>query len=87
MLFDKVVDEISRFFVLQFSLADTGSREKLFQFWIDVFQIESSIRIPSYMTDMLKVCRQTDVFFLQPAFLVAFLSLAEVVVRRLIRRR
>lgn len=57
MLVNKVINKISRVFVLQRLLIDSCFVEKLFQVRVNVFQIKTMIGIPSYMTDVLKVGR------------------------------
>lgn len=55
VLVNEVVDEVSRFLVLQFPLAHPCLGEELLEFGVDVFQVESPVRIPAHMTYMLEV--------------------------------
>ena len=57
MLVNKVINKISRVFVLQSLLINSCFVEKLFQVRVNIFQIKTMIGIPSYMTDVLKVGR------------------------------
>ena len=83
MPLNKLVNKISRVFVLQLSFADSGPGEELLQFGIDVFEVEAAVRVPADVADVLEVGGQTDVLFLQLALLTLLAPLAEVAPGRL----
>ena len=83
MPLNKLVNKISRVFVLQLSLTDSGPGEELLQFGVHVFEVEASVRVPADVADVLEVGGQTDVLFLQLALLTLLAPLAEVAPGRL----
>lgn len=69
MLVDEIVDEVARIFILQLSLRDARFGKELFQLGVDILQIKSLVGIPSHVADVLEVCRQADILFLELPFL------------------
>lgn len=82
----KIIDEVSRVLVLQRLLVHPRLLEEPLQVGVHILQIESPVRIPAHVADVLKVRRPPDVLFPQSLFLVP-LSSATAARARLLPRR
>ena len=56
MLVNEVIDKISCVFILQGSFIYSSLVEKLLQIRIYILKVETMVRIPAYVANMLEVC-------------------------------
>lgn len=64
-LLNEVIDDLRRLFVFELCLRDATHIKQVLQFGVQVIQIEACVRIPAYMTDVLKVARCPNVSLCQ----------------------
>ena len=65
MFVNEVVDEFPCVVVQKSGLVYSGPLEELLEIGVNIFEIESMVRIPAYMADVLEVGRHSNVVLCQ----------------------